>query len=213
MDQPREAPTLAELIDFAKQLPVDEAEKLLAMAHPAPPAPGPGSISIAAGKPVYTTWEDYLERTTASERMLWCRKKAERANRKRLMSGKPDVKLRGADVWALLETAQGRCEHCGSLALETRPSTATGQPTPWEHVGRRIGSLGHRIARFNGGSNAPENLCWSCLWCNTWPSERRPGVTDHGGLQLVAKVDVPSNAGQASVSRREQSHGGTLDGG
>lgn len=183
MEPPREAPTLAELIDFAKQLPADDAKTLLAMARPAPPTPTPDSRTAAAGKPTYTSWADYLERTTVSQRMLWCRKKAERANRKRLMSGEPEVKLSGADVWAVLEAAQGRCDHCGSLAVETRPSTAMGQPSTWEHMGRRIGSLGHRIARFNGGSNAPENLCWSCLWCNTWPNERRRGAADHGGLQ------------------------------
>ena len=183
MEPPREAPTLAELIAFAKQLPADDAEALLAKARPAPPTPAPGSTFVATEKPVYTSWEDYLERTTVSQRMLWCRKKAERANRKRLMSGEPQVKIRGENVWTVLETAHGRCEHCGSLAVETRPSTATGQPAPWEQVGRRIGSLGHRIARFNGGSNAPDNLCWSCLWCNTWLSERRRGATDHGGLQ------------------------------
>jgi hypothetical protein len=186
MKSAREAPTLAELIDFAKQLPADDAEDLLTKARPAPPTPAPENTAAAAGEPVYTSWEDYIERTTVSQRMLWCRKKAERANRKRLMSGEPQVKIHGADVWAVLETAQGRCEHCGSLAVETRPSTATGQPAPWEHVGRRIGSLGHRVARFNGGSSAPENLCWSCLWCNTWPSERRQGATDRGGLQRLS---------------------------
>lgn len=71
--------------------------------------------------------------------------------------------------------------HCGSLAVEKRPSTATGQPLPWDAVGRRIGSLGHRIARFNRGTNALSNLCWSCLWCNTWPDDRKRGATDHGG--------------------------------
>jgi hypothetical protein len=183
MEPPREAPTLAEVIAFARQLPVDEAKALLSRVRPAPPAPSPGSTTAPAGRPVYTSWEDYLKQTTASQRLLWCRRKAKVANRKRLMSGEPDVKIRGEDVWAVLEIAQGRCEHCGSLAVETRPSTATGQPAPWEHVGRRIGSLGHRVARFNGGSNAPENLGWSCLWCNTWPSERRQGATDHGGIQ------------------------------
>jgi hypothetical protein len=182
MEPSREAPTLAELIDFARQLPANDSEALLARARPAPPAPVPGSAAAPAGKPVYTSWEDYLTHTTVSERMLWCRKKAERANRKRLMSKEPDVKLCGAHVWAVLETARGRCEHCGSLAVEYRPSTPNGQPAPWEPVGRRIGSLGHRVARFNGGSNAPENLCWCCLWCNTWPSERRQGATDHGSI-------------------------------
>jgi len=96
------------------------------------------------------------------------------------MSGPPDCKITAADVWAILQAAEGRCEQCGSLALEQRPSGPDGRPTPWTHVGRRIGSLGHRLARFNGGCNNATNLCWSCLWCNTWPTERRPGATDHG---------------------------------
>jgi hypothetical protein len=114
--------------------------------------------------------------------MAWCRKKATRANRPRLMSGPPDVKITGVDVWAVLEAAEGRCEYCRSLAVENRPSASNGQPLPWAQVGRRIGSLSHRLARFNGGSNAPGNLTWPCLWCNTWPSERRRGATDHGGI-------------------------------
>jgi hypothetical protein len=183
MEPPREAPTLAEVSEFARQLPAEEAIALLGRVRAAPSAPPAAGTTAPAAEPVYTSWDDYLRRTTDPQRMLWCRKKAERANRKRLMSAEPDVKIRGADVWAVLEAARGQCEHCGSLAVETRPSTATGQPSPWEHVGRRIGSLGHRIARFNDGSNAPGNLCWSCLWCNTWPSERRIGATDHGGLQ------------------------------
>ncbi len=101
--------------------------------------------------------------------------------------GPPDVKITGADVWAVLEAAEGRCEHCRSLAVENRPSAPDGKPLPWAPVGRRIGSLGHRVARFNGGSNAPGNLAWACLWCNTWQSERRPGATGHGGIQPLHK--------------------------
>lgn len=94
----------------------------------------------------------------------------------------PDVKITGADVWAVLEAAKGRCEHCRPLAVESRLSGPNGKPLSWAQVGRRIGSLGHRQARFSGGSNAPGNLSWTCLWCNTWPSERHPGATDHGGI-------------------------------
>jgi hypothetical protein len=97
------------------------------------------------------------------------------------MSGPPDCTITAADVGEVLQSVKGRCEHCGSLAVEKRPSGPDGRPTPWAPVGRRIGSLGHRVARFNGGSNSITNLCWSCLWCNTWPTERRPGATDHGG--------------------------------
>jgi hypothetical protein len=178
----REAPTREELLRFAATLPPGEAAVLLAKARPAPQMPESGT-ALAAGPPVYASWEDFLDRTTASARMAWCQGKAKRANRPRLMSGPPDVKITGADVWAVLEHAKGRCEYCGSLAVENRPSAPSGKPLPWAQMGRRIGSLGHRTARFNGGSNAPENLNWACLWCSTWPDERHSGATDHGGLQ------------------------------
>jgi hypothetical protein len=97
------------------------------------------------------------------------------------MSGPADLRITWRDVWLVLEAAKGRCAHCNSLAIENRPSTPNGYPLPWSQVGRRIGSLGHRIARYQGGSNAPANLCWSCLWCNTWIDERRIGAIDHGG--------------------------------
>ena len=131
--------------------------------------------------PVYESWTQYLADTTAEERQQWCRVKAKHANRTRLMSGPPDAKISADDVWVILSAAEGRCEHCGSLAIERRPSGPDGRPAAWASIGRRVGSLGHRLARFNGGSNRPTNLCWSCLWCNTWPEERRPGATDHGG--------------------------------
>lgn len=178
----REVPTFEELLEFAAGLPPDEADALLARARPAPQVPEPEALGPAPVPPVYVSWEDFLDRTTPAGRMAWCRKKATRANRPRLMSGPPDVKITGADVWTVLEAAKGQCEYCGSLAVENRPSAPNGKPLPWAQVGRRIGSLGHRLARFNGGSNAPGNLTWACLWCNTWPSERRPGATDHGGI-------------------------------
>ena len=178
----REAPTYEELLDFAAGLPPAQAEALLAGARPVPQPSEPEPAGSAPIPPVYVSWEDFLARTTPAGRMAWCQKKATRANRPRLMSGPPDVKITGVDVWAVLEAAKGRCAYCRSLAVENRPSGPNGKPLPWAQVGRRIGSLGHRLARFNGGSNAPGNLTWICLWCNTWPSERRPGATDHGAV-------------------------------
>jgi len=35
----------------------------------------------------------------------------------------------------------------------------------------------------NGGMNTPDNLVWSCLWCNTWVIERTPGSTDRGAIR------------------------------
>ena len=143
----------------------------------------PGRPVPAAPPPKYTSWEDYLARTTATERRRWCAKKADKANSARLLSGKPETRLTADDVWRVLETAAGRCVHCGALAVEPRPTAPSGAPARWAQVGRRIGSLAHVRPRILGGANAAANLAWSCLWCNTWPEERVAGARDHGGIQ------------------------------
>ena len=105
-----------------------------------------------------------------------------KANRKRLLSPAPKVQLRGIDVWDVLAEVKGRCFHCGSRAVEARPSAPNGAPIAWAQVGRRIGSLEHIHSRFGGDfDNEFWNLAWCCLRCNTWEAERRPGATDHGG--------------------------------
>lgn len=186
-DQPEpdrpEAPTLAELEARLADLPADEAARIGARIRPvgrhAPVAPD----AATPPDPVYVSWDDYLARTSEAERRRWCSMKARRANRERLMSGRPEDRLGWQDVWSVLVTAQGRCACCGSLAVEGRPSKPNGAPAPWAPVGRRIGSLSHVVARIHGGQNVPSNLGWICLWCNTWPSERIPGATDHGAVQ------------------------------
>src|ERR1700693_55829 len=96
----REGPTREEILKFAAGLAPDEAAALLSRARPAPRVPEPEAAGAAAGPPAYASWEACLDRTTPAARMAWCRKKAMRANRPRLMSGPPDVKITGADVWA-----------------------------------------------------------------------------------------------------------------
>jgi hypothetical protein len=178
----RERPTHAELEAVLATLPPDEAEKVRRRTSPAPPAPSPEGAGVVRPAPVFTSWQDYVERTSEADRRRWCSIKASKANAKRLMSGTPEHKLTADDVLAVLVAAQGRCVHCGSLAVENRPSKPDGRPAPWAPVGRRIGSLGHIVARFNGGLNVPANLAWSCMWCNTWVSERSPGATDRGAI-------------------------------
>lgn len=142
----------------------------------------PGVATARPGPPVYVSWEDYLARTTKIQRMARCYAASKKANRKRLLSAPPEHRLTGPIVWKVIETARGRCVHCNSLAVENRPSDEkTGQPLAWAQVGRRVGSLEHVEWRMGGGDNELQNLAWSCLWCNTWPSERRRGATDHGG--------------------------------
>lgn len=142
----------------------------------------PGVPTADPGPPVYVSWEDYVARTTNTQRMARCYAASKKANRKRLLSAPPEHRLTGRLVWKGIETARGRCVHCNSLAVEHRTSDAkTGQPLPWAQVGRRVGSLEHVKWRRGGGDNDLQNLAWACLWCNTWPSERRWGATDQGG--------------------------------
>lgn len=135
MEPPREAPTMAEIIAFAEQLPADEAKTLLSRVHPAPLTPSADSMTAPAEEPLYTSWEDYLAQTTVAERMTWCRGKAKRANRKRLMSDEPDVKLRGEDVWAVLEMAQGDVSSAGRWQWKTDLRL----PPVRQHLGRTLG--------------------------------------------------------------------------
>lgn len=142
----------------------------------------PGTETPPPPPPVYASWEDYVARTSRAGRIARCAQAARKANRKRLLSSAPKFRLTAEHVWEILEQSRGRCAHCGSLALENRPSNpVTGAPVPWAQIGRRIGSLEHVRWRFGGGDNDLSNLAWSCLWCNTWPSERRRDATDHGG--------------------------------
>lgn len=93
-----------------------------------------------------------------------------------------EVRLTGSDIWSIIEKAKGRCMYCGSLAVENRPSHATkGSPLPWEHVGRRIGSLEHINPYLDGRINSLSNLGWACLWCNTHRDERIPLAAGQGG--------------------------------
>lgn len=138
----RRAPTAEELLNAVADLPPDQAQAVLGRAQPAPADPDAyrrGRPIPEAGPPAYQSWNDYLARTNRTDIMAWCRAKAKKANAPRLMSEAPGDRLTGRDVWAIMEAAQGRCAYCGSLAVEKRPSTSTGQPLQWEHVGRRIG--------------------------------------------------------------------------
>ncbi|MES2255151.1 MAG: hypothetical protein V4559_08930 [Pseudomonadota bacterium] len=92
------------------------------------------------------------------------------------------VRLKGGNIWAIVEAAKGRCVYCGSLAVESRPSHAEkGSPLRWHAVGRRIGSLEHFAPYLDGRMNGLANLRWSCLWCNVHREARIPGALDHGG--------------------------------
>jgi len=175
-----EAVTRAEVLAKLAELPAARAARIAARLRPMPSAPKDSGLQ--AGPPVYVSWEDYLAKTSLPERRRWCATKAKKANAPRLMSGTPSERISTEDVWGVLDAAQGRCALCGSLAVEPRPSLPSGTPLPWEHVGRRIGSLGHVVARVHGGANTRANMSWSCLWCNTWRDQRISGAADHGAI-------------------------------
>jgi len=140
------------------------------------------AAQVPVPNPIYASWADYLARTSWIELRGRCRDSAKRANRKRLLSSAPAHRVDPLWVWQLMSKARGRCAHCGSLAVERRPSHPhKGSPIRWEHVGRRVGSLEHKQTRFGGGGNDLANLAWCCLWCNTWRDERFRGAQDHGG--------------------------------
>jgi hypothetical protein len=136
----------------------------------------------ASPDPIYGSWVDYLATVSWVKLRRRCLDTAKRANRARLLSAAAKHRVTGLQVWHVMRHARGRCTHCGSLAVEGRPSDPhKGSPVAWAHLGRRIGSLEHSRPRFGGGDNDQRNLAWSCLWCNTWPDERRRGAADHGG--------------------------------
>lgn len=146
----------------------------------APSLPNPGSNTRP--DPVYGTWEEFITTVSDLEIRKWCASKSRVANRPRLMSGTQTVKVTAQIVYDILQSARGRCHYCGSLCVERAPLTRYGKRDTWENVGRRIGSLGHVIALVNGGSNAVDNLCWCCMWCNVWTSERVRHANNHGGI-------------------------------
>ncbi len=182
------------MVDSVLWIPVDREDpdywnsELGPDARECEPRPRYSTSRLLRRKGPYQSWQDFLARTSEAERMRWCAKKAKVANRPRLMSGAPEVRIAAEEVWEVLRRARGRCRHCGSLALERRPSDPrTGAPRPWEHVGRRIGSLEHVEPRIAGGANGTGNLAWACLWCNTWEAERIAEARDHGGYHPAAK--------------------------
>jgi hypothetical protein len=196
-----------------------DQEELLAADYQASRNPGrnsppaiqwPGVETVAAPEPTYSSFADYLARTTDVQRMYRCRAAAKKANRERLLSPLPKHHLSKENVWSVIEAAGGRCEYCGSLAVENRPSKPNGAPAPWAQVGRRIGSLEHRNWRAGGGDNNLANLAWCCLWCNTWESERRQGATDHGGfypaLDNPAATKAINNKSRGVRTRRDYSY-------
>lgn len=139
-------------------------------------------------EPQYHSFAEFQENVPKAIVRNWCQQKARNANRFRLMSGEPHLKITPEDILGLLLRAEGRCYYCGSLCVEKSPHLGR-KPMPWGLVGRRIGSIEHLKGRASGGDNDLDNLRWCCLWCNTWKTERIPGATDHGAIQCSGPCD------------------------
>ena len=127
-EEGREAPIWPELMARLAELPPDQAERILAGVEPAPQQPCRNPETGAAPAPKFASWVDFLARTAAGQRRRWAAAKARTANRERLMSGRPANRITADDVWAVMQAARGRCRHCGSQAVETRPSMPNGAP-------------------------------------------------------------------------------------
>lgn len=125
-----EAVEMAELAERLSRLPQERAAKIMSRVRPAPVSPAAGKGT--PGPPGYASWNDFLARTTLADRRKWAAAKAKKANSERLMSGRPAERITADDVLAVLESAQGCCTHCGSLAVERRPSGQDGRPLRWE---------------------------------------------------------------------------------
>lgn len=181
---PSENPTFSQILQAAANMEETRATAFLESVTTRSNRPIPSGL--VAPPPTYSSWDDFIERVPRDIILKWCRDKANQANAKRLMSGSPLIRISTEDAYGILLSAKGQCFHCRSLAVEKRPSNSKGHPVTWEHVGRRIGSLGHLVARFHGGDNDIDNLKWSCLWCNVWPDERIEGAKDHGAIIVLS---------------------------
>lgn len=127
----------------------------------------------------YSSWEAYINSIPPIVLRQKCATVAKHANRRFI-----GYRLTADDIITIITDAKGRCYTCNSLCIERRPTRSNGGPLPWEHVGRRIGSLAHKIDdKRNLEANNPSNLGWQCLWCNLWSSQRIMHATDHGGIQ------------------------------
>ncbi|TKA01994.1 hypothetical protein [Actinacidiphila oryziradicis] len=81
--------------------------------------------------PSFLTYEEFLAGTPLRDIRFWCSRKAVRANRERLMSGRPAEKITTDDVVAILTNARGRCAYCRSLAVQGAPKhPETRKPPP-----------------------------------------------------------------------------------
>jgi len=169
----------------------------------------------ALPKPAYSSWADYLAKTSWATLKERCSRFANRANRKRLLSDPAKHRVDSLQVWQVMRNARGRCHHCGSLAVEGRPSDANGSPIAWEHLGRRIGSLEHVMARSRGGDNEFSNLAWSCLLCNNWVAEEEQrqgkswrGKPDFGAVNSSLSGEPDAKQSDAIVAAKYEAETG-----
>ena len=97
MIQP-EVATLAEIEQRLATLLPEKTNAIRQHLQPIPLRPKP-SRGWAVPIPAYASWEDYLATTAEAKRRKWCMIKAKKTNRERLISGRPEHRLTGYDVW------------------------------------------------------------------------------------------------------------------
>jgi hypothetical protein len=110
--------------------------------------------------PKYSSWGDYVERTTSSERMARCNAASKRANRVHVCFW--PRKIKGSDFatkW-LKDRVQGPCACCG--ALPQTPCMGSVRLS-----GRDVWAL------F-------ENAKGRCMYCHSLAVERRPSLAGYG---------------------------------
>jgi 5-methylcytosine-specific restriction endonuclease McrA len=136
---------------------------------------------------LYASWADFTTRADPWQVRSWCGEKAKKANSRAAQRG-ITVTIDGADVFAILLAAHGRCVYCGSLAVETIPG---GKFVPWYWIGRRVGNIDHVQPLGRGGTNKRANLAWACMLCNSGAPERIPGANDRGAVHCIRPDDAP----------------------
>lgn len=135
-------------------------------------------------EPLYASWEDYLEHTPEQTRRAWLRRKVSRANRVRLVGGRPEGRLRLADAVRLLEESRGRCAACGSLAVEPNPRDGTGKPILGSMaLQHRVGTIDHWVPVLAGGGNHLDNPRWCCGRCQNLRPVGQPLSPDRAATQ------------------------------
>jgi hypothetical protein len=132
----------------------------------------------------FRTWDNFVT-MNESDRLQRCEDEAKFASQNGFLPWHNPKHLDGQGVSLLLNAARGRCHYCKSLALESRPAEWEDAPSVWTPIGRRIGTVAYDAEPGINGCKGTIRPIWCCLWCKTWPDERKAEAPDHGGYYPV----------------------------